>query len=70
MSGRSRDIINGAAQMSALGIDPMIYLTTTNNLEREIIIEIANRSLATRRVLDKNLANEIASAVSQIFKKS
>lgn len=55
--------------MALLGIDPLRYLNTTDDLERDMLIEIHNRAIRIDEIRRHNLAAEIAREVSKLFGK-
>lgn len=56
-----------AAQIAVLGLDPLPYLTTQDDTERAMYIEIAKRAQNYREMLNKALAIEIANAVGKML---
>lgn len=55
--------------MAALGLDPLRFLESRSSLERSLLIELYNRTLKARQIMDNNLAVEIANQVGRLFKK-
>lgn len=60
--------IQEAAQMAALGLDPLRYLQSRDIMERSMFVEIHNRVQEIQNTRDKNLATEIANQVGRLFK--
>jgi len=48
-------------------MNPLAFLQTKDDFERILMQEIAKRAFKSRQLLDKQLANMIASEVSKIF---
>lgn len=67
IGGVTEGIIRAAAEMLALGLDPLRFIYTQNELERQILIEVKNQALEVKGILDQRLAVEIANQVSKIF---
>lgn len=61
--------IQAAAQLGALGLDPLRFLETTDGFERMLMLELGRLILKQKQILDHNLAVEIANQVGQLFKK-
>ena len=57
-----------AAQMGALGMDAMKFLETKDGFERNLLIELAERTAKFRQQLDHNLAVDIANSVGKLLK--
>ena len=55
--------------MAILGLDPFRYLESRDSTERALIAELYNQILAKKKIMDHNLAVEIANAVGQLFKR-
>jgi hypothetical protein len=62
-----RDEIEAAAHVSLAGIDPIRFLTTTDPLERQLMIEITERAHELHAQLREDQAIRIANAVAKIF---
>ena len=65
----SKEAIQSASMIGALGMDPMRFLTTKDDVERQLMVELANRMQKHREVMDNNLAVKIVEQVSKLFKK-
>lgn len=65
----SLEAIENASRLGALGLDPMRYLTTTSSIERHLMVDIANRVLEIREIMDQNLAVKITEQVAKLFKR-
>ena len=61
--------IKEAAQMAALGLDPFRYLETRDMNERVMLTTLYNEVYEIRKIMDHNLAVEIANMVGQLFKR-
>lgn len=61
--------IDEAASMASLGLDPFRYLESRDVSERIMIAQLHNKMVEIDTVRRENLAIEIASKVSQLFKK-
>lgn len=57
-----------AAQLGALGLDPMRYIESTDSDERYLMTQLGQQIYDFRRDLDHNLAVDIANAVGKVFK--
>jgi hypothetical protein len=68
IGGRDLEGIDVAAQLLALGLDPLRFLNTTDPFERGMMIELAGRTQKYRQMLDENLANAVANAVGKLFR--
>lgn len=64
----SREGILAASQLGALGLDPLRFIETTDPLERVLMSELAKGIWEQKKILDHNLAVEIANAVGKLFK--
>lgn len=64
----SQGIVDTAADLAALGLDPLQFLRIRDSMERSLIMEIYERMLKRKEILDHNLAVAIATEVSKIFK--
>lgn len=58
-----------AAQLAVLGFDPLRYLYTEDDFERNLMTELANRVQKWQQQRDRNLAAEIANQVGRLFSK-
>lgn len=58
-----------AAQMGALGMDYMRFLSTADAFERSLMIELAKRIAKYKQQIDHGLAVDIANSVGKLFKK-
>jgi hypothetical protein len=67
-SGGMTERIEEAAQMAALGLDPFKYLESRDSMERAMLVQLSNRTLEMRNILDNNLAVAIANNVGKLFK--
>jgi len=61
--------IKEAAQMAALGLDPFRFLETRDMNERVMLTTLYNEVYEIRKIMDHNLAVEIANMVGQLFKR-
>lgn len=66
--GISGGALDAAAQIAALGMEQLAwrFMTTPDQFEREMIIQIANRVAEFRDVLDNNLAVTIGKKLGLI----
>lgn len=53
--------------MAAVGIDPTRFLLTKDSVERTTYLKVLERAVELKKVLDHNLAIEIANAVGKLF---
>jgi hypothetical protein len=60
--------MDAAARLGALGIDPLRFLNTKDDFERNMMLMLGDKILKQKQILDHNLAVEIASAVGKLFK--
>lgn len=58
-----------AAELGALGLDPMRFLETRDPFERNLMATLAGEIAKARRKLDQNLAVEIANQVGKLFSR-
>ena len=58
-----------AAQMGALGMNYMRFLSTADAFERSLMIEVAKRIGKYHQQMNHSLAVDIANSVGQLFKK-
>jgi hypothetical protein len=65
----NKEAIENASRLGALGLDPIKYLTTRNKIERHLMVEVANRMIKHKEIMDQNLAVKIAEQVSKLFKR-
>lgn len=61
----SGGIIDTAGKLAALGISPLDFLRTTDSVERALLIEVYNKTLDNKELLDDNLASKIASKLAK-----
>jgi hypothetical protein len=61
--------IKEAAQMAALGLDPFRFLYSRDAMELSLLTELHNQVLEIRKMMDHNLAVEIANNVGKLFKR-
>lgn len=59
-----------AAEVSLYGMNPMRFLTTKSQEERETMLAIARTAREVERKYDLERANQIASEVSKMFRVS
>jgi hypothetical protein len=64
----TREGIVLAAQLGALGVDPLAFLNVRDPVERSIMMELGKEMIEQRKILDHNLAVEIANCVGKLFK--
>lgn len=57
-----------AAQLGILGLDPIKFLHTKDEDERELMVELAKRMWDIMEAVQHNLAVEIANQVGKMFK--
>jgi len=68
MSTQLADSLQVAAQLGALGLDPMRFLYTKDDDERNLMIEMGRRMYELRQKMDENLSVMIANNVGKLFK--
>jgi hypothetical protein len=68
MSAQLSEVIETAAQLGALGLDPMRFLYTREELERNLMLEVGRRMFEKKQLMDHNLAIDIANQVGKLFK--
>jgi hypothetical protein len=68
MSAQLSDMIGLAAQLGALGLDPMKFINTRDDVERSFMAELARRISEEKSRMDHNLAVDIANQVGKLFK--
>lgn len=61
------EVAHRAAYLAAAGIDPAAYLHTSDELEQQLLIEIAQRVHEIRAIERHNLAVEIANSVGEML---
>jgi len=62
------DGIEVAAQLGVLGLDPMEFLRTRDDFERNLMQRVGERMVHYRQLMDHNLAVDIANQVGKLFK--
>jgi len=55
--------------MGALGLDPFRFLESRDMNERAMLTTLANEIYEVRKIMDHNLAVEIANTVGKMFSK-
>jgi hypothetical protein len=68
MSTQLGEMVDTAAQLGALGLDPMRFLYTREELERNLMLEVGRRMFEKKQLMDHNLAIDIANQVGKLFK--
>jgi hypothetical protein len=68
VGGIDTEALSMAAQLGALGIDPMRFLETKDPFERNLLIELASKISEYKTKMDHNLAVDIANSVGKLFK--
>lgn len=68
MSAQLGEAFDVAAQLGALGLDPMKFLETRDDIERNLMVELGRRIYQHKRDMDHNLAVDIANNVGKLFK--
>lgn len=68
MSTQLSEIVDTAAQLGALGLDPMRFLETRDETERNLMVELGRRIYEHKKIMDHNLAVNIANNVGKLFK--
>lgn len=63
----SEGIIDIAADMAALGINPLYFLTTKDDTERAIWEEIYDRVIKRREILEHNFAVKLAEYIAKVM---
>jgi len=61
--------IEAAAIIGTLGLDPLRFLYTRNELERDLMQQVAKRMARLREIERHNQAVEIANQVGKLFSK-
>jgi len=64
----SMESIKVAAQLGALGLDPMRFLETKDGFERTLILVVAKEIGEIRAKMDHSLAVDIANQVGRLFR--
>jgi len=54
--------------MAVLGLDPFRYLYSRDTDERILMIELSNEMIEVKKIMDHNLAVDIANMVGRLFK--
>jgi hypothetical protein len=67
MTGRGLEFVETAGQIGALGLDPMRFLETKSDFERNLILKVAEQVAKNRQMMDKNLAIEIANNLGKVL---
>lgn len=67
MSAQLSEAVEIAAQLGALGLDPMKFLNTRDETERNFMLELGRRIAQAKRDMDHNLAVDIANSVGKLF---
>jgi len=57
-----------AAQLGALGLDPMRFLYTHDEMERNLMLEVGKKVAELKETMNHNLAVDIANCVGKLFK--
>lgn len=60
--------IKAAAQLGALGLDPMRFLETKDGFERTLMTIVGKEMVELRQKMDHSLAVDIANQVGKLFK--
>lgn len=68
MSAQLSEMLDVAAQLGALGLDPMKFLYTRDETERDFMVTLGKKIFEMRRDMDHNLAIDIANNVGKLFK--
>ena len=68
MSAQLGEMVEVAAQLGALGLDPMKFLYTRDETERDFMVALGKKIFEIRQMLDHNLAVDIANNVGKLFK--
>jgi hypothetical protein len=68
MSAQLSELVGAAAQLGALGLDPMRFLDTHEEVERNLMMEVGKRMYDLKKEFDHNLAVNIANQVGKLFK--
>lgn len=68
MSTQLGEAFDIAAQLGALGLDPMRFLESRDDAERNLMMELAKRISEHKLNMDHNLAVDIANQVGKLFK--
>jgi hypothetical protein len=66
-SGGSVEGIKVAAQLGAVGLNPLEFLYTKDSIKRALMIKLAELMVKEKQRYDHNLAVEIANAVGKAF---
>ena len=61
--------IEVAAQLAVIGINPLKYLYTKDDFERNLLTKLANRMQHYQKIRDNNLAVAIANQIGRLFKQ-
>lgn len=69
VGGIDTESLNTAAHLGALGLDPILFLSTKDGLLRSLMVELGNRMAEIHKMMDRSLAVEIANNVGKLFPK-
>ena len=64
----SKESIQIAGQLGALGLDPMRFLETKDGFERQLMLMVAKQVGEYKQKMDHSLAVDIANNVGKLFK--
>jgi hypothetical protein len=67
--GSVKEGIDVAAQMAVVGIDPLDFLRCNDEFDRGMLLELGNRIMYYKHIMDENLAKRIANEVGKLFSK-
>jgi hypothetical protein len=66
--GVSEGLIDTAAEMAMLGLDPLKFLYTKDDMERDLFFVLRDKLIEQREKFDNNLAVAIATQINELFK--
>lgn len=63
------EAIKTASTLGAMGLDPIRFITTTDPIERTMMVRIAEEMIKIKEIQDHNLAAKIAEQVGKLFRR-
>lgn len=63
----SGGIVDIAVDMAALGLDPLVFLRTTDDTEKALLMEVYERLVKVKEIQDRNFAIEIANQLGKVL---
>jgi hypothetical protein len=68
MSTQLSEMFDVAAQLGALGLDPIKFLESRDDTERNLMVELGRRMGELKQKMDHSHAIDIANQVGRLFK--